>query len=267
MRSLGKYLLLCLVILSASSLWMVKLSDAQATPNPAATFVTGVISSDTTWTKVNSPYNITGAVIAKGVTVTIEPGTVIYVNAFEGLGVIGTLRAIGTSNEPITLNGDFRMRAPVFGSSSYNGILSFSNESQPWDDKTGTGCIIENTNIVSLSVYIHNATIKLNNNVFSGYYEYHRLWIEGGNSIVTNNRILADTIGADNNFPQSGNNTVIGSGGVSYTPNPVSYTPNPTATPSPSVPEFSWLTILPMLLAIPIVLVIIRKTVSRNITL
>ena len=38
-------------------------------------------------------------------------------------------------------------------------------------------------------------------------------------------------------------------------------------SPTPNVPEFSWLTILPLLLAIPIVLVIIRKNVSRNITL
>jgi hypothetical protein len=46
-------------------------------------------------------------------------------------------------------------------------------------------------------------------------------------------------------------------------------TPSPTATPtaspistanpSPTVPEFSWLTILPLLLCIPIVLIIIRK--------
>ena len=40
-----------------------------------------------------------------------------------------------------------------------------------------------------------------------------------------------------------------------------------STTPTPSIPEFSWLTILPLLLAIPIVLVIVRKTVSRNITL
>jgi hypothetical protein len=43
--------------------------------------------------------------------------------------------------------------------------------------------------------------------------------------------------------------------------------PTRTPTPTPSIPEFSWLTILTLLLAIPIVLVIIRKTVSRNITL
>ena len=35
-------------------------------------------------------------------------------------------------------------------------------------------------------------------------------------------------------------------------------------SPSPSVPEFSWLTILPLLLAIPMVLIIFRKSVSRH---
>ncbi len=43
--------------------------------------------------------------------------------------------------------------------------------------------------------------------------------------------------------------------------------PDSSTTPSPSIPEFSWLIILPILLAIPIVLFMIRKTVSRNITL
>ena len=35
-------------------------------------------------------------------------------------------------------------------------------------------------------------------------------------------------------------------------------------SPSPTVPEFSWLTTLPLLLAIPIVLVIIRKTKQKH---
>jgi hypothetical protein len=40
---------------------------------------------------------------------------------------------------------------------------------------------------------------------------------------------------------------------------------SPTTTPAPTatVPEFSWLTILPLLLAIPIVLVIVRKTTMK----
>jgi parallel beta-helix repeat protein len=42
--------------------------------------------------------------------------------------------------------------------------------------------------------------------------------------------------------------------------------PSSSSTPSQSIPEFSWSTILLMLLAIPLVLIIIRKTVSRDIT-
>ena len=39
----------------------------------------------------------------------------------------------------------------------------------------------------------------------------------------------------------------------------------PTPSPSPSVPEFSWLTILPILLAIPIALITVRKRLQRNV--
>lgn len=35
-------------------------------------------------------------------------------------------------------------------------------------------------------------------------------------------------------------------------------------SPSPTIPEFCWLTILPLLLAIPMVLIIFRKSVSRH---
>jgi hypothetical protein len=44
----------------------------------------------------------------------------------------------------------------------------------------------------------------------------------------------------------------------------VSTSPTPNPTPTPSVPEFSWLTILPLLLSAPIVLAIIRKRLRGN---
>jgi hypothetical protein len=92
----------------------------------AATIVSGIISSDTTWTKTDSPINITwSTTIAKGVTVTIEPGVVVHFNAND-LWVDGTLRAIGTNAEPITLNGDCRPRPPAFGGFDTNGRLAFS---------------------------------------------------------------------------------------------------------------------------------------------
>jgi hypothetical protein len=45
----------------------------------------------------------------------------------------------------------------------------------------------------------------------------------------------------------------------------VSSTTDPIPTSSPSVPEFSYLTILPIVLTIPIVLVIVRKRLRRNV--
>jgi hypothetical protein len=54
---------------------------------------------------------------------------------------------------------------------------------------------------------------------------------------------------------------------VTVQPSPVaspSQSLSPTNFPSPSVPEFSWLTILPILLAIPIALVIVGKRLQRN---
>jgi hypothetical protein len=43
-------------------------------------------------------------------------------------------------------------------------------------------------------------------------------------------------------------------------------TPSPTIStnPTPSVPEFSWLTILPLLLTIPIALAMVRKRLQRD---
>jgi hypothetical protein len=173
----------------------------------AATEVTGIISSDTTWTKANSPINITGpTAIAKGVTLTIEPGVVVDFNTYT-LEVNGAFRAIGTSAEPITLDGDWN-GGPFI--SEVNGILKFTNESDSWDDQTGTGCIIENVNAISLSVFIYDTTVKLNNNVFSGSHEFHGLRVHGGSSVISNNLITDGAVGVDDGSPVFVTNTFMG---------------------------------------------------------
>ena len=74
-------------------------------PANAATEVRGRIREDTTWTKAGSPYQMLGDVIVdRGVTLTIEPG--VRVEAVHTvLMAHGSIRAIGTAEEPITFTG------------------------------------------------------------------------------------------------------------------------------------------------------------------
>jgi hypothetical protein len=71
----------------------------------ASTEVNGLITSDTKWTKANSPYNLTSSItVASEVTLTIEPGTIVQLNEYH-LQINGTLIARGTSNDPINFHG------------------------------------------------------------------------------------------------------------------------------------------------------------------
>ncbi|MCP4423788.1 MAG: hypothetical protein GY803_04785 [Chloroflexi bacterium] len=67
------------------------------------TDVSGVITTDTTWTLVGSPYILTDTVtVGTAVTLTIEPGVTVMGQADTSLAVNGRLQAIGTPSQPIT---------------------------------------------------------------------------------------------------------------------------------------------------------------------
>jgi hypothetical protein len=115
----------------------------------AATNVSGIIASDTTWTKANSPYNLTGNVLVEsGVTLTIEFGTTVNLNGYYVM-VNGTLRARGSGTEKVHFNG---------------GEITFTQYSNDWDEQTGSGCIIENANLDSTYVDIGSVSTKITNN-------------------------------------------------------------------------------------------------------
>jgi parallel beta-helix repeat protein len=100
----------------------------------ASTNVSGIISSDTTWTQIGSPYNLTGNVlINNGVTLTIQLGVTVNLNSYY-ITVNGTLQAIGNSSNPITFSG---------------GQIIFTQYSANWTESTGTGCIMQNATISS----------------------------------------------------------------------------------------------------------------------
>src|SRR3990172_3410655 len=75
----------------------------------AVTNVCGAINTNTTWSLINSPYDVCigGVTVGPAATLTIEPGvTVQFENAAANkLNVSGTLSALGTLTQPITFTG------------------------------------------------------------------------------------------------------------------------------------------------------------------
>lgn len=72
-----------------------------------ATDVSGDITTNTTWTKANSPYIMVGSVnVASGVKLTIEPGTVIRSSGVFTLHINGSLNATGTIADSIYFGYD-----------------------------------------------------------------------------------------------------------------------------------------------------------------
>jgi hypothetical protein len=123
---------------------VLRFSTVQADTN-----VSGIITSDTTWTKSNSPYNLTGNILVEsGVTLTIESGTTVNLNGYYVM-VNGPLRARGSGTEKIHFNG---------------GEITFTQYSNDWDEQTGSGCIIENANLDSTYVDIGSVSTKITNN-------------------------------------------------------------------------------------------------------
>jgi len=166
----------------------------------AATEVTGIINSDTKWTKANSPYNLTSSItVASGVTLTIEPGTIVQLNE-HCLQINGTLIARGTSSDPINFYGG----APIstgtrITTEDYDYSIVFSPSSTKWSQQTQSGSIIENAVIGNL--VINGGSPKVINN-FLGNID-----IMGGNPEISNNNVVGG-IGVYAGSALIANNTV-----------------------------------------------------------
>ncbi len=106
----------------------------------AATEVFGTIDSDTTWTLTNSPYVIASNLsIPTGITLTIEPGSIIKMGSGAAINVSGTLM-MGSPTETASVvmtsikddsvggdtNGDGTLTTPQSG--DYLGIIVSSGE-------------------------------------------------------------------------------------------------------------------------------------------
>ena len=129
------------------------------------TYVGGLISEDTTWTKANSPYIFNSSVeVGRGVTLTIEAGTTTR-NSL-GLYINGTLAARGTSTDPIVFD---------------HGLILFLPWSVGWDEQSQTGSIVEYVTIYDID--IQSASPKLNHVTVPVFRS------TGGKPLITNSNI------------------------------------------------------------------------------
>jgi parallel beta-helix repeat protein len=165
----------------------------------ASQTVNGIITQDTTWTKTNSPYILTGPVgIPNGITLTIEPGVTLNLNKYY-LVINGTLIAKGSSDNKILINGIDGSPPPVpMGSTlpipyTY-GILIH--------DYTGSNApsVIENAETNAVSIGMGNGAIK--NCHINGYVD------AAYSSVISNNKIEGSAYVGDNS--QMTNNEIEG---------------------------------------------------------
>lgn len=184
----------------------------------AFTPVSGTLASDVTWTKANSPYNLTGTVrVASGVTLTIEPGVTVNLGNYF-FDVNGTLIAKGDSNDKIVFANNRQ-----FGGTE----IIFSQFSTSWNEQTGQGCIIENAVFKSTILFIQGSPKIANCEIDNA------ILISGGSPIITNSKIILNGTGIDvfsgsptlSNNVISGNNFgmgIYGSGSVVISKNTIS---------------------------------------------
>jgi len=158
------------------------------------TYVSGIISSDTTWTAVDSPYIVTGNILVEeGVTLTIEPDVVVKFNSAKALQIDGELIAQGTEAEPIVFTSNQSSAAPgdwcniVFSDSSVDATYDEAGDylsgsimqycTVEYGGESDTPAI----KIVSSSPFIDHCIIKNNGN--------RGIYFKGGSQKITNNVI------------------------------------------------------------------------------
>jgi hypothetical protein len=187
-----------------------------STAQTSGTNVNGIIAQDTTWTPAGSPYTFTGPVaINAGVTLTIQAGVGVNMGNNE-MTVNGTLSAIGTPTNPITINwtsygsgNDMMTHVITFNPSSSGSILQYTNLNSVTIQINGASPTIDHSNFFCRATFFvpaintQGGSAIVSNNVFWDFRTGLGLMLD--TSVVSNNIFIRSRIAVSSNSTITGN--------------------------------------------------------------
>ncbi len=200
----------------------------------ASCSVSGVISTDTTWSPATcDPYIVSGSLeVRSGVTLTVEAGTTVRFDKHMGLLVQGTLVARGTAENPITLTSN--QGTPARG--DWGGIHFTDSSVDATFDGSGAYAgggvvqyaVIDYAGWLGAALHIEDSSPYVDHNSFtgnSGSFGASSINVNGAaiitNNTITGNSIPGDNVSGDGIWASGGasiiNNTITGNGRGIYT--------------------------------------------------